>query len=49
MARIAATIMQVNPVQNSFFSARQAMPHMMYNRFDSAPYVFAGRSFTTGR
>ena len=49
MARIAATIMRVNPVQNSFCSARQALPHMMYNRFDSAPGVFAGRSFTTGR
>lgn len=49
MARIAATIMQVNPMQNNFCSARQALPHMMYNRFDSAPDVFAGRSFTTGR
>lgn len=49
IARIAATIMQVNPMQNNFCSARQALPHMMYNRFDSAPDVFAGRSFTTGR
>ena len=49
LARIAATIMQVNPMQNNFCSARQALPHMMYNRFDSAPDVFAGRSFTTGR
>lgn len=49
MACIAPTIVQVNPVQNRLCSARQALPHMMYNRFDSAPGVFAGRSFTTGR
>lgn len=43
------TYPQLTGMYNRFCSERSPLPRKMYNRFDSACGISAGRSFTTGR